>query len=93
MQRKLRFEADLAALQTSLPLKAWHVAFHGDREMIDEALGQYTYNVPLNQDALIFGAGAALLILLLVESLLALARLASARLIRSVPRSSTARPQ
>lgn len=93
VQRKLRFETDLAALQTSLPLKAWHVAFHGDREMIDEALGQYTYNVPLNQDALIFGAGAALIILLLVESLLALARLASARLIRSVPRSSTARPQ
>jgi hypothetical protein len=93
VQRKLRFEADLAALQTSLPLKAWHVAFHGDREMIDEALGQYTYNVPLTQDALIFGAGAALIILLLVESLLALARLASDRLIRSVPRSTTARPQ
>jgi hypothetical protein len=93
MQRKLRFEADLAALQTSLPLKAWHVVFHGDREMIDEALGQYTYNVPLTQDALIFGAGAALLILMLVESLLALARFASARFFRSAPRSSTARPQ
>ena len=93
VQRKLRFEADLAALQTSLPLKAWHVLIHGDREMIDEALGQYSYNVPLNQDALIFGAGAALVILLLVESLLALARLASARFFRSVPRSSTARPQ
>jgi hypothetical protein len=93
VQRKLRFEADLAALQTSLPLKAWHVIVHGDREMLDEALGQYSYNVPLNQDALIFGAGAALVILLLVESLLALARLASARFFRSVPRSSTARPQ
>jgi hypothetical protein len=93
MQRKLRFEADLAALQTSLPLKAWHVLFHGDREMIDEALGQYTYNVPLTQDALIFGAGAALLILMLVESLLALTRFASARFFRSAPRSSTARPQ
>ncbi len=78
VQRKLRFEADLAALQTSLPLKAWHVIVHGDREMIDEALGQYTYNVPLTQDALIFGAGAALIILLQVELLLALARHAAA---------------
>ena len=93
VQRKLHFEADLAALQVSLPLKAWHVLIHGDREMIDEALGQYSYNVPLNQDALIFGAGAALVILLLVESLLALVRFASARFFRSVPRSSTARPQ
>jgi len=40
VQRKQRFEADLAALQTSLPLKAWHVLLHGDREMIDEALEQ-----------------------------------------------------
>ena len=39
VQRKLRFEADLAALQTSLPLRAWHVALHGDREMTDEVLG------------------------------------------------------
>ncbi len=80
VQRKLRFEADLAALQVSLPLKAWRVLTQGDREMIDEALGQYSYNVPLNQDALAFGAGAALVILLLVELLFALARSAIARL-------------
>jgi len=93
VQRKLRFEADLAALQTSLPLKAWHVIVHGDREMIDEALSQYSYAVPLGQDALIFGAGATLVILLLVESLLALARLVSSRLFRSAPRTSLQKPQ
>src|SRR5512135_256037 len=82
VQRKLRFEADLAALQVSLPLKALNVLLHGDREMIDEALGQYSYNVPLNQDALVFGACAALAILLLVELLLALARYTSKKLIR-----------
>lgn len=74
VQRKLRFEADLAALQVSLPMKALHVLLDGDREMIDEALGQYTYAVPLNQDALLFGGGVALVILLLVELLLALVR-------------------
>jgi hypothetical protein len=74
--RKLRFEADLAALNTSLPLKALHVLLHGDKEIRDEALAQYSYAVPLNQDALVFGACVALVILLLAELLFALLRLA-----------------
>ncbi|OIR04214.1 hypothetical protein GALL_136960 [mine drainage metagenome] len=81
--RKLRFEADLAALQSSLPLKALHVLLHGDREILDEAMGQYSYAVPLNQDALVFGACAALSVLLGVELLLALARPAFRQLFRS----------
>lgn len=81
--RKLRFESDLAALQTNLVMKALHVLLDGDREMIDEALGQYSYAVPLNQDALLFGAGVTLVILLLAEMLLALARFASTRLFHS----------
>lgn len=90
VQRKQRFEADLAALNASLPLKALNVLLHGDREMIDEALGQYSYAVPLNQDALAFGAGAAIAILLLVEMLLALARYTAWKLFRpSHPLSST----
>ena len=75
MQRKLRFEADIAALQASMPVKAFRVLFNGDREMIDETLGQFSYNVPMNQDALIFGAGFAFALLLSLEGLLALARL------------------
>ncbi|GAB4114977.1 MAG: hypothetical protein Fur0026_00160 [Sideroxydans sp.] len=74
VQRKLRFEADMAALQASLPVKAFRVLFQGDREMIDETLGQFSYNVPMNQDALFFGAGFAFSLLLLLEALLALAR-------------------
>lgn len=88
VQRKLRFEADLAELQASLPIKVLNVLLRGDREMIGEALGQYSYNVPLNQDALIFGAGAALVILLLVELLLALARSASKKLFPSIHRTT-----
>lgn len=88
VQRKLRFEADLAALQVSLPMKALHVLLDGDREMIDEALGQYTYAVPLNQDALLFGGGVALTILLLVELLLALVRFVLRKLTRK-PASPT----
>ena len=74
--RKLRFEADLASLNTSLPLKALHVLFQSDKEILDEAMAQYSYAVPLNQDALVFGACVAIAILLLVELLFALARLA-----------------
>ncbi len=89
VQRKLRFEADLAALQTSLPMKALHVLLHGDREMLDEVLAQYSYTVPLNQDALLFGAGVAIVILLMVELLLALARIASAMVMRLLRRPSS----
>lgn len=74
VQRKLRFEADMAALQASLPIKVFRVLFRGDREMIDETLGQFSYNLPMNQDALFFGAGFALSLLLLLEALLSLAR-------------------
>jgi len=81
--RKLRFEADLTALQTSLPLKALNVLLHGDKEIIDEAMAQYSYSVPLNQDALVFGACVALAILLLLELLLALARLVSRKFFNS----------
>lgn len=93
VQRKLRFEADMAALQTSLPQKALHVLLHGDQELLDEALGQYSYAVPLGQDALIFGAGVALIILLAVELLLALVRFAAGKLTRSLKRPSPPQAQ
>jgi hypothetical protein len=83
VQRKLRFETDLAALKTSLPMKAWHVLIRGDAEIVDEALGQYSYAVPLNQDALVFGGVVALFILLMVELLLALIRFAGKKILHS----------
>ena len=86
VKRKSRFEADMAALQTSLPMKALHVLFNGDREMIDEALGQYSYTVPLNRDALLFGAAASLLILLILELLFALSRFVGAKAWRRLHR-------
>ena len=86
VKRKSRFEADMAALQASLPMKALHVLFSGDREMIDEALGQYSYTVPLNQDALLFGAAVSLLILLILELLFALSRFVGAKAWRRLHR-------
>jgi competence protein ComGC len=74
VKRKLRFEADLAALQAGLPVKVFRIVFRGDRELMDETLQQYTYAVPLTQDALLAGAAAAAIVLVLTELLLALTR-------------------
>ncbi len=74
IKRKLRFESDLAMLQASLPVQVVRILMKGDRELIDETLAQYTYSVPLTQDALLAGAATAAIILVLTELLLALAR-------------------
>ena len=76
-QRKLRFEAEMAALNTSLPYRIIHILFNGDKEMMGETLAQYTYTVPLNQDALMVGGAIAAAVLLALELLLAVARLAT----------------
>jgi hypothetical protein len=92
VKRKLRFEADLAALQTSLPMKALRILLHGDREILDEALAQYSYAVPLDQDALLFGAGVAVATLIFAELLFALLRLAGAKIISKLRRESPPSP-
>lgn len=69
--RKARFEAELAALNVSLPYRIAHVLLRNDREMLDETLAQYSYTVPLNEDALIVGGVFAAAILLVMELLLA----------------------
>ncbi|MDR2000205.1 MAG: DUF2937 family protein [Zoogloeaceae bacterium] len=74
IRRKARFEAELVALAVALPHRIAHVLFNSDKEILDETLAQYTYTVPLNQDALVTGGVFALVILLLMELLLVMAR-------------------
>ncbi len=78
-QRKQRFSAEMQALNAALPYQIAHVLFSHDPEMLDETLAQYSYTVPLNQDALLVGAALALVILLLLELLLAVARFVAHR--------------
>ncbi|HEY0665835.1 MAG TPA: DUF2937 family protein [Gallionella sp.] len=89
MLRKLRFEAEITAMQTSLPMQALHILLHADREILDEARTQYSYTVPINPDALMFGGGIAILILAAAELLFALARIATVQLWRRLRTSST----
>ncbi|MDR2212031.1 MAG: DUF2937 family protein, partial [Pseudomonadales bacterium] len=44
-----------------------HVLLKRDQEIMDETLAQYTYTVPLNQDALVAGGVFALAVLLALE--------------------------
>lgn len=71
-QRKLRFEAEARALQTNLFKRVFHILLRPDSEMLEETLIQYSATVPLNQDAIIFGALFALVAMLLIEGLYAL---------------------
>ncbi len=82
-QRKLRFEAEMSALKTSLPYRIVHILFNGDQEIRSETLAQYSYTVPLNQDALVVGAVIAAATLLALELLLAVARLATRLVFRT----------
>lgn len=81
-QRKLRFEAEMAALKTSLPYRIVHILFNGDQEMMNETLAQYSYTVPLNQDALMVGAAIAAAVMLALELLLAVVRLGTRLILR-----------
>lgn len=87
-KRKARFEADLAAMQASLPMKVFNIAFGGDQELMNETMAQYTYAVPLNQDAIVAGAAVAAVILLLTELLLALIRYVAGLAFRRFGRSA-----
>ena len=74
LQRKQRFETEALAIQKILPLRIGHVLLQGDRELLDQTLAQYSANVPLDQDAILFGAAFAFAVLLLIDALLALYR-------------------
>jgi Protein of unknown function (DUF2937) len=77
IKRKQHLEQADADMQATLPVRIYRVIVRGDRDLIRETLQQYTYAVPLNQDALMAGAAAAALLLGLAEALLALARYVS----------------
>jgi Protein of unknown function (DUF2937) len=66
--RQLALELD--AMSRSLISRLFHVAFQPDKEILDETIAAYSYTVPLNQEAILCGLIAALLLALLVESIL-----------------------
>jgi hypothetical protein len=62
--------AELDAMRRSMLSRIAHVAFRADPDILKETLAAYTYSVPLNQDAILSGVAAGLLLALAVESLM-----------------------
>lgn len=49
------FSSELKALEASLLKRIYHIAFHSDKEVLEETYYEYSYTVPLNQEAIVCG--------------------------------------
>ncbi len=73
-ERKIRFERELQAMQTSLVGKVKHIAIAGDRETVQETWNNYSVNFPLNTPAILFGLTVALISTIAFQMLIVLFR-------------------
>ena len=73
-ERKIRFEREHQALQTSLFGKARHVAVAGDRETIQETWNNFSVGFPLNIPSVMSGLSIAGVLIILLELLMFLFR-------------------
>lgn len=74
-QRQEGFAAELKALEVSLFKKILHVMFYADSEVLRETLTEFSYTVPLNQEAIICGLSLGLTLSLLFELMAAVIRM------------------
>jgi hypothetical protein len=81
IKRKQHLQLAYNDMQASLAVQIYRIILRGDRDLMQETLQQYTYSVPLTQNALIAGAAAVAMLLALTELLLALARYLSGDLL------------
>lgn len=72
--RKLRFEAEKTALAGSFWSRAAHVVFKGDHEILDETYANYSFNLPLNANAVVCGLGLGAIAGFSLEMLLLMIR-------------------
>jgi Protein of unknown function (DUF2937) len=85
--RSLTFE--VAAMQRALLSRIAHVALQPDKEILNETIAAYSYTVPLNQEAILCGVLAGLLLALAIESLL-IGMVYGAQALLGGPRSAAA---
>ena len=69
VQRYERFSQELAALATGLAGKIAHIVTQGDRELIAETYNNYSFAVPLNEDAVISGFIFMGMVVFVIEAL------------------------
>lgn len=78
---------ELEAMKRSMLSRIAHVAFQPDKQILNETMAAYSYTVPLNQQAILCGVTAGLLLALAIESLL-IGLLQGARALLGWPRST-----
>jgi hypothetical protein len=78
---------ELEAMNRSMLSRIAHVAFQPDKEILNETMAAYSYTVPLNQEAIICGVTAGLLLALAIELLL-IGLLRGAHALLAGPRST-----
>ncbi|RUO60236.1 DUF2937 family protein [Pseudidiomarina insulisalsae] len=67
VQRVARFEQQLQLQQQNYVQQLWALVWRHDDELLSGTLEQYSFNVPLNQQALATGALLALALVVLVD--------------------------
>ena len=68
--RLKRLGSELEAMNRPLFSRIVHVAFRPDKDLLKETIAAYSYTVPLNEDAILYGLATGLLLAAVVESLL-----------------------
>ncbi len=66
-ERYLRFQAERAALATTFAGKVAHLATNGDRELLRETYGNYSFALLLNTISVVCGFIAAAIAVLVIE--------------------------
>lgn len=66
-RRVQAFSDELQRLDTSLIQKIVHVTLYANKTVLDETFSEYTYTVPLNQDAIVCGLCLGLIIAILFD--------------------------
>ncbi|MDN7128511.1 DUF2937 family protein [Pseudidiomarina sp. 1APR75-15] len=74
VERVKTFERQQRYFTQDYPAQLWSLAWQHDEELMTGTLQQYSFNVPLNQQAIATGALIALAVVVVMDSLAALVR-------------------
>lgn len=82
VSRYRQLDAEHQALTANAFARAMHVLFSSDPDILQETTQAYSYTIPLNAAAIVWGLALALLVTVCFESLLVCGRVFSRRLFR-----------
>lgn len=81
--------AEQQAMSRSSVAKAWHVLFASDSQLLEETTQQYSYTIPLDAAAILWGIVLALLVTICCECLLICSKVCVRRMRKRKPLASS----